>query len=111
SIDVTHSSSGRQPLQPHVFPISRVVSLVELVATAEFASDRVPDELHELDALGCLTTAGSSDVPVDERQQIGALQVLDVRARVNQARAQRLFEELLDPTVGRTVSPTHGTAS
>ena len=42
-----------------------VVDLVELVAAAELGADRVPQELHQLDALDRVDTARAAEVEVE----------------------------------------------
>src|SRR5207247_10089470 len=56
-------------------PIPGVVPLVELVAAAELAAERVPHELHEFDALLRGLAARAADVAVDEAPELRRLEV------------------------------------
>src|SRR5262249_19938169 len=70
---------------PDFLVAARVVDLVELVPAAELGADRVPQELHELDAPHCVDTARTSQIEVQVPAEVRRLEVLGVRVEVDQA--------------------------
>src|SRR5262245_62470513 len=64
---------------PDFLVAARVVDLVELVPAAELGADRVPQELHELDAPHCVDTARTSQIEVQVPAEVRRLEVLGVR--------------------------------
>ena len=64
-----------QRVEADLLVVAGVVALVQFVAPAELGADRVPDQLEELDAL-LGRAARAAVVAVDQRAQLGVLQVL-----------------------------------
>src|SRR5947207_7384455 len=66
---------AEQGVAPDLLVAARVVDLVELVAPAELAADRVPQELHQLDAAHRVYPARTTQVEAEilrsEERRVG----------------------------------------
>src|SRR5215475_11789387 len=60
AVVLSGSEGAEQGVAPDFLVAARVVDLVQLVAAAELRPDRVPQELHQLDPLHSVDTAGAS---------------------------------------------------
>src|SRR5207244_2057177 len=83
--------------------------LVELVPTAELGTDRVPQELHELDPLDRVDAARAAQVEVEVAAQVRVLEIARVRVEINEPARHRLLDQVLDLHVGmRRQHPVRG---
>src|SRR5215471_4454110 len=85
-----------ESVAPDLFVAARIVDLVELVPAGELGADRVPQELHELDAPHCVDTARTSQIEVQISAEVRRFEVLGVRVEVYQAAGHRFLDQVLD---------------
>src|SRR5262245_14066912 len=89
---------GERPEQrvaPDLLVASGVVDLVQLVAAAELAADRIPQELHQLDASHRVDAPRPAQVEVKILAQVRRPEVLRVRVEVDEPARHGLLDEVL----------------
>src|SRR5215467_2421030 len=70
-----------------------VVHFVELVAGAEFATDRIPQELHDLDALLVVDAVGATHVTLQILVDVGILKIAHAAWQIDQSRGDYLLDD------------------
>src|SRR4029450_1837222 len=85
-----------------VLVISGIIHLVELVAAAELGADRVPQELHHLDALLVTDAVRTADVFREVSVDLWIFEVPGRGWKIDERRGNDLLHDLLDPAVGLT---------
>src|SRR3954447_19619422 len=68
----------------HQLVAAGIVHLIELVARAELGADRIPQHLHDLDALLVIDAVGAADVAREILVDVGVLEVAGMRGEVDQ---------------------------
>src|SRR5262249_13898708 len=79
---------------------ARIVDLVELVPTAELGADRVPQQLHDLDALAVVDVVRAADIFGEILVDRGIVEVLRGRREINERGGDDLLDDLLHAPVG-----------
>jgi len=77
-----------------VFIIAEIIAFVERVASAEFAAERVPDELHELNALFRVVTIGAAGVGIEILAHFGIAHVIGVRGQIDEGAGEDVLDDL-----------------
>src|SRR5215471_18356148 len=92
SVVLTRGERAEQRVAADLLVAAGVIDLVELVAAPELGSHRVPQELHELDALDGVDAARASQVAIEVAAEVRRLEVASVRVEVDQSARHRLFD-------------------
>src|SRR5437763_1737753 len=64
-VEIAVAPRPGQRLDADVLVVAGIVALVELVAAAELAADRVPQQLHDLDALLVIDAVGAAHITLE----------------------------------------------
>ena len=80
--------------------VAGVVHLVELVAAAEFGADRVPQQLHDLDALAIADAVRAPHILREVFVDLRVLEILRRGRQVDQRGGDDLLDDLLDAPIG-----------
>src|SRR6516225_4452388 len=94
------------------FVAAGIIHLIELVTRAEFAADRVPQELHDLDALLVIDAVRAAHIFGEAAVDFGIFEIADMRRQVDQARGDHLFDDVAHRRIGfRHEQPVGGRAA
>src|SRR5262252_7524134 len=96
SVVLTRGEGAEQRVAADLLVAARVVDLVQLVPAAELGAHRVPQELHELDALDGVDAARAAEVAIEVTPEIRRLEVARMRVEVDEPARHRLLDEVLD---------------
>ena len=100
AVGVTRRHGAEQGVAADLLGRAAIIDLVELVATTEFRSYRVPQELHQLDPLLRLVAVRAAEIAVEIGADLGVLEVHGVAVEIDQARGHRLLDQVLDLGIG-----------
>src|SRR5215471_4419268 len=85
-----------QRLETDAFMVAKVVPLIKFMSSTELAADRVPHELHQLDAFLCGIAVGAAHKLIEILSDLRCLEISGIRRQVNQCAGHYVLNDFFE---------------